>query len=167
MGVTNLTSADEYLKTSFDGVDREFAHGELIERAMPTKLHARIQALLCILFGPLVLANRLQIFTEMRLRLANDRFRIPDLCAYAADPAGDVPSTPPLLAIEISSHDDRLSETLRKLEEYLAFGVESIWLIDPEAKTFHTYDSTGLHPANELSLPAFNFTLTLASLQLQ
>jgi Uma2 family endonuclease len=164
MGVTNLISADEYLRTSFDGVDREFAYGELIERPMPNSLHGEVHALVGFALVGLAKKHKLKTVLETRHALEPGLlYRIPDVALYATDaPLPRVPDFPPLLAIEISSPDDKLGDTLRKFREYLAFGVEHIWLIDPEARAFHTFDSTGLHPADELSLPAFNFTLTLA-----
>ena len=38
---------------------------------------------------------------------------------------------PPLIAIEIFSPRDTLSAMQGKFEEYLAFGVEHIWVFDP------------------------------------
>jgi Uma2 family endonuclease len=52
-----------------------------------------------------------------------------------------VPDTPPLVAIEILSPDDRLIEVRQKLEEYQAWGVPHIWLIDPRSHRFYTCDS--------------------------
>ncbi|GAB4359148.1 MAG: hypothetical protein OHK0021_03350 [Bryobacter sp.] len=159
-------SAAAYRRMSFPGPDREFVHGELIERAMPNKLHASIQAALCVFFGQLWRMGRLAIYTEMRLQLGDNLYRIPDFCIYKSAPEGDIPSTPPLLAVEIASPDDKFSETLRKLEEYRRFGVEHIWHIDPEAKRLYRFDSDGLHPVEQLNLPTYNFTLSLADLDL-
>ena len=71
-----------------------------------------------------------------------------------------------MVAIEIASPDDRLTETLKKLEEYRDWGVEHIWLIDPIEKKFYQYDATGLRPVHHFELPQYNFTITLADLSL-
>jgi Uma2 family endonuclease len=39
-----LMTAEEYLRTSFEGVDREYVDREIVERPMPTYDHGEIQA---------------------------------------------------------------------------------------------------------------------------
>lgn len=48
--------------------------------------------------------------------------------------------TPPLIAIEILSPDDRLSEVRNKLEEYRAWGVAHVWLADPHSRRLYRCD---------------------------
>jgi len=43
MGTKTLMSVDEYLHTTFDGADREYLDGEVVERNMGNKWHAKIQ----------------------------------------------------------------------------------------------------------------------------
>lgn len=168
MAAPTLVSPEEYLKTSFDGLDREYVNGELIERSMPTYLHARIQARLIFLFE--TLGQRLPIFPAPELRLAiglQRLYRIPDVSVFTGhEPTEPVPSAPPLVAIEILSPDDRLAETLKKFDEYRQFGVAHIWLIDPAEKKFYTFDANGLHPVPSLNLPQFDFTITFTDLGL-
>jgi Uma2 family endonuclease len=40
---------------------------------------------------------------------------------------------PPLIAIEILSPDDRLMDLQEKIDEYVKFGVEHIWIFDPRS----------------------------------
>jgi len=154
---------------SFEGLDREYVEGELVERGMPTYLHARIQAILGALFE-MRRREGTPLFVASELRLAidpNHRYRIPDICVFAGpEPTEPVPTTSPLIVIEIVSPDDRVGETLKKFEEYRLWGVEYIWLIDPVEKKFYSYDSTGLHPVPTLELPEYSFTITLSDLNL-
>ena len=168
MATQTLVAPEEYLKTSFEGPDCEYVDGELLQRGMPTYGHAKTQALLCILFGTLIKRYPIFVVTELRLALApQHRYRIPDVCVFAGqEPTQPIPDTPPLVAIEIASPNDRLSETLKKFDEYRHWGVEHIWLIDPVVKTFYTYDSTGLHPVPAFHLPQYSFQITLADLSL-
>lgn len=159
---------EEYLKMAFEGVDREFVDGELVERSMPTLLHGRTQVRLGYLFEKARERYPVWAASEVRHVLDPQRlYRIPDVAVYAGTlPAKDYPDTPPLVAIEIASPDDRLSETLKKFAEYRKWGVEHVWLIDPDERAFFLYDATGLHPVDALHLPQYELTIRLADLGL-
>ena len=45
---------------------------------------------------------------------------------------------PQLIAIEILSPEDRLSRLQERVDDYLVFGVENIWVIDPESRRVWT-----------------------------
>jgi Uma2 family endonuclease len=46
---------------------------------------------------------------------------------------------PPELVVEILSPDDRRGEAMEKLEEYLAMGVDLVWIVDPEFRCVLAY----------------------------
>ena len=46
--------------------------------------------------------------------------------------------TPPLIAVEILSPEDTLRAMQEKAAEYRFFGVENIWIIDPEPRMAYT-----------------------------
>ena len=50
-------------------------------------------------------------------------------------PREPILTRPPLITIEIKSPEDRLKNIARKSAEYLDFGVEHVWLIDPKTRT--------------------------------
>ena len=55
-------------------------------------------------------------------------------------PAGvRVCATPPLLAIEILSPEDTLRAIQEKAAEYRQFGIEYVWIIDPEPRIAYRY----------------------------
>ena len=168
MATQTLVAPETYLRMSFEGPDREYVDGELVERGVPTYLHARIQMILGSLFETLRRQHPVFAASELRLALhSNHRYRIPDVCVFAGqEPTEAIPDTPPLIAIEIVSPDDRTSESLKKFEEYRHWGVTHIWLIDPLEKTFFSYDATGLHPVDTLDLPEYSFSIRLADLNL-
>mgnify|MGYP003387316857 CR=1 FL=1 len=168
MATRALVAPEDYLKAAFGGRDCEYFQGEVVERGMPTYLHARLQALLAHLFFRLAEAHRLFPATELRLQIEEGRvYRIPDVCLFAEnEPSGAVAELVPLVAIEISSRDDRLSETLKKMEEYRTLGVQHLWLIDGEEKQLFVYDADGLHRTDSLHLPQFGFSVGLRDLGL-
>jgi Uma2 family endonuclease len=98
---TQIT-AEQYLRMTFEH-DAEFVHGEIVERSMPTYIHAGIQALLAVLFESLRPAHALFVCAELRCKLEPDVFRIPDSCVIAGKPPREsVPDQPPLVVIESS-----------------------------------------------------------------
>jgi Uma2 family endonuclease len=67
-------------------------------------------------------------------------FLIPDVAVFYPHEPGLVPDTPPLIAIEILSPDDRLTKVREKLEEYRAWGVPHVWLVDPHSRRLYSCD---------------------------
>jgi Uma2 family endonuclease len=51
---------------------------------------------------------------------------------------------PPLIAIEILSPEDTMHAVRSKAAEYRQFGVEHIWVVDPEPRIVYRYTSSGL-----------------------
>jgi Uma2 family endonuclease len=138
MGVKTAASLDEYLRTSFPDLDREYRDGEIVERTLPDTLHSRTQVLVAFFFE--ALRKRFSVFacTELRLRLREGLVLIPDVCVFCPErPASRFPDFPPLVAIEIMSPDDRLTAVRDKLEEYRAWGVKHVWLVDPHSRRMY------------------------------
>jgi Uma2 family endonuclease len=157
----------EYLRTTYEGTDREYVHGCIVERGMPPYKHGRIQKQLCAIFDALEKRWPLFAATEVRLQITSDVVRIPDFCVFegqepAADPVREIPQ----VVVEISSPDDRLSATLQKLEEYRAAGIPNIWFVDIDQRRLFVYRADGLFAVEQYELPEFQFTLTRADLEL-
>ncbi len=92
-------------------------------------------------------------------------FRIPDISVFGGQPPQEsVPSSPPLLVIEILSKDDRHHNLMQKLEEYRVWGVANIWVVNPLAKRLSYYTESGLHYVSSLALSDYPFELTPAAL---
>jgi len=149
-------SPAEYLSTSFEGTDREYVRGEIVERSMPDNPHSKTQGELIYRFRQLRDSHRFFARPELRLRLATDLYRIPDVSVFAGEePAERVPSHPPLVAIEIMSPDDRYQALMDKLAEYEQWGVPNIWVIDPDRRTFAIYEAGTLRAVTQLTLPGY------------
>ena len=152
---------EEYLRASFDGPDREFVDGEILERNVGEYPHSRAQSRLAGIFDQLRKAHRLHCGTELRVRLGSTRIRIPDIAVFHPDePTELVPSTPPLIVIEIVSRDDRHTEIVRKLSEFLSWGVKHVWLADPWQRQLSIYTEAGLHAVPSFQLLEFNVHIT-------
>jgi Uma2 family endonuclease len=71
-----------------------------------------------------------------------------------------------LLVIEILSPEDRLGRFQDRIDDYLGFGIENVWIIDPERRTAHRATRTGLHIAEtgELTVPETPIRVVLSEL---
>jgi len=155
---------EQYLHMTFEH-DAEFVHGEIVERSRPDYIHGRLQFLLSLALGRVIVSNPLYPCLKVRMRIAPDVYRIPDVAVFARQPPSEVvPSMPPMLVIAILSKDDRYHDLMEKLEEYRAWGVANIWVVDPLAKRFSLYTQLGLQNVSSLALPSYAFQLTPADL---
>ncbi|HEY2018029.1 MAG TPA: Uma2 family endonuclease [Bryobacteraceae bacterium] len=135
---TVLVSLEEYLNTAYSP-DREFVDGEVVERNVGERPHSRVQHNLSVLLDRR--CPHLSIWPEQRVRtIPGRRCRVPDVCVTTEDPGVDVFEDPPLLCIEILSKKDRRSRIEAKCEEYAAFGVACILVIDPRRKNVFIYE---------------------------
>lgn len=159
MGTKTLMNVDDYLHTSFDGADREYLDGEVVERNMGNKSHGKIQLRLGSVLQTFEKRTGIFVVVEVRQKVTATRYRIPDVAIFAQEPAEELPSGSPLVAIEILSPDDRIGYIIPKLEEYRQWGVRHIWIADPEDRKLFTYGDAGLHEGNELRLPEYEITI--------
>jgi Uma2 family endonuclease len=159
MATKALITPEQYFATQFER-EPELVRGELVERPLPNLIHGRTQQRLAVHLDGVGYCC-----TEVRMRLAEDLYRIPDVAVFeGTGPTEIVPSSPPLLVIEISSPDDRLEAMLQKLEEYRTWGVPHIWLIEPELKRIHIYDGGSLTAVSRLELAHFDFAVSAEEL---
>lgn len=158
--IPDRMSVEEYLHTSFDGADREYLDGEVFERNMGNKSHSRVQAHFIAFFHNLESKTGLYVVPELRHKVTRTRYRIPDVAVFEGEPDSEVPSDPPLVAIEVLSPDDRIGYLIPKFEEYRKWGVKHIWIADPEDRKLFTYSESGLHEVSTLDLPKYGVTLT-------
>jgi Uma2 family endonuclease len=134
------TSVEEYLHTSFDGPDREYVDGEIIERNMGELPHALIQGWLVQRLGFIGAPLGLRIVPEIRIQTRTTRFRVVDIAVWRPGDIGRrIPTVPPFLVVEILSVEDRLVRLQPKIQEYLSHGVEWVWVIDPDDRRAMSY----------------------------
>ena len=160
MSASTLISPEEYLATSYDP-DCDYVDGELVERNVGELDHSGLQG---IIFAMLYNQRRkvgIYVFPELRVQVSPTRYRIPDLTVITHKCKGRILREPPFLCIEILSPEDRMSRMETKIDDYLAFGVKYIWVIDPASKTAWTYTSEGKREST-LVLATRNPDITLS-----
>jgi Uma2 family endonuclease len=163
---STLISIDEYLSTSYHP-DCDFVDGEIQERNLGEREHARLQAILTSWFFTNEKAWNVYSLVEQRIRVAPRRVRIADICLVRRDaPREQVTLTPPLLCVEILSPEDRLPRAARVMEDYARMGVANLWLLDPRDRVAYVYSSEGLFKltTNRLAIPGTEIQVDLATL---
>ncbi|HEY5175188.1 MAG TPA: Uma2 family endonuclease [Terriglobales bacterium] len=97
---TLQTSLSEYLRTSYHP-DRDYVDGEVQERNWGEFDHAAVQVFLSSWFFQHRQEWELHVLVEMRVRVAAERVRIPDVCLVArGGEIEQVLTKPPLAVIE-------------------------------------------------------------------
>lgn len=159
-------TVEEYLHTVYEP-ECDYVDGRLEDRNVGEYDHSLLQTLLAHLF----MANRkdwgVVALTELRIQMTLTRFRCPDVLVLRADaPRERILTHPPLIAIEILSPEDRLSRFRVKIDDYVAFGIENIWIIDPATRSAMTADRFGLHPveSGELTVEGTPIRVELGAL---
>jgi Uma2 family endonuclease len=159
-------SVEEYLSTVYEH-DCEYVDGVIEERDLGEFEHAFLQLFL----GSIFVAHRTEwgvvAVSEQRVQTQVNHFRVPDLTILRANtPRERILTRPPLLVIEIQSPEDTLRRTRAKAAEYLAFGIEHVWVIDPAARVGYrgTADGLELVRSGELAIPETPIRIVLADL---
>jgi Uma2 family endonuclease len=142
MATGTVISLDEYLSKVFDP-DCEYIDGELVERNMGESDHSGIQGIIYALLYNQRREYGIHVFPELRVQVAERRFRIPDITVTKSKVQGRILRQPPFLCIEVLSPEDRASRIEAKIDDYLRFGVHHVWIIDPAKKTGWSYTREG------------------------
>jgi len=130
MSTATLVSVDEYLRTTYEP-DCDYVEGVLEERNVGTIDHSLTEVWI---IGWLIKnwEGRLQGLVECRLKVAADRYRIPDVSVVRFPvQRQQVLTSPPYICIEVLSPDDTWGRLQERLDDYLSLGVPNIWVIDP------------------------------------
>lgn len=159
-------SVEEYLSMIFEH-DCEYVDGVIEERDLGEFEHAFVQGILIGLF----LKNRKQWgvypLPEHRVQTQKTHFRVPDVTILRErSPHQPILTQPPFMVIEVQSPDQPMSRTAKKSAEYLAFGIQHVWVIDPYARVAYRGTAQGLElvRTGELSIPGSPIRIVLEDL---
>lgn len=161
-----LWTVQEYLRTSWSP-DRELVDGRIEERNLGEKEHSILQGYLTYLFISKRAEWGIEVFLELRTQTKTTNFRVPDvLVVRAEDKFKRYITRPPLIAIEILSPEDEMPDIRKKAAEYQLFGVENIWVIDPDKRIALTYVNAGLEEVHtgELAVPGTPIRVVLGEM---
>ena len=134
MSSVTLVSVQEYLATSYRP-DRDFVDGELQERNLGELEHSLLQGAIFAWFWNRRKQWNTLPLVEQRVQVTPTRFRVPDVTVLRPDQAREpIVTTPPLILIEVLSKDDALRSMRERVDDYLNFGVQHVWILDPATK---------------------------------
>jgi Uma2 family endonuclease len=162
MATTASVPLETYLHTTYRP-DCDYIDGELEHRNMGEKEHARLQKLLLLFFAALESAAGITVYPELRVQVTPTRFRVPDVVVLdASAPDEQIITHPPLLVVEILSPDDTFARMHERIDDYLAFGIPHVWLVDPADRTGYICRSGSFkdwQAAPILTVPGRNISL--------
>ena len=157
---TTLVSVADYLSHVYQP-DRDFLEGRLVERNVGEIDHGDAQGSVC----SFVRANCPKFWSgpSIRVQVGAERFRVPDVVIMrGGKPAGRIITAPPEVAVEVLSPDDREAETNARIADFLAFGAQCVWVIDPKTRRCVMHTASGAeevkdgflrNPAGDLAVP--------------
>jgi len=164
MSSTTSISVSEYLNSSYSP-DRDFVDGRVEERNVGEHDHAAVQAALILWFGQRQDEWRIEVLPEQRIRISATKFRVPDICLVSLDePVEQILTRPPLACIEILSPEDTLRRMQERIDDYRAFGVGNIWVLDPATQRGYDCNSSGFLEAAEFAISGTSIRLSLPEL---
>lgn len=134
--VSTAVPLEVYLRSSFEP-DAEYVDGEIQERPMGEYDHAAWQSALLLYFRQHNHDWNIRVQPELRVRVAESRFRVPDVTVLdRSQPFEQIVSHPPIAVFEVLSPEDIMSRVLVKLADYERMGVAGIFLIDPKGSRY-------------------------------
>jgi Uma2 family endonuclease len=146
MATATQISVEEYLHTVYRP-DCDYVDGAVEERNLGERDHSWIQGNLVAFFHARYRETGIAALPEWRFQIKPTRFRIPDVVVTLGKPEEQILTKPPLLCIEILSPEDKVSRVNQRVQEYLAFGVPLVWVIDPADERIWIYRPNGMEEA--------------------
>ena len=65
------------------------------------------------------------------------------------EPDEEIFTRPPFLCVEILSPEDRMSRMQERIDDYLEFGVEYVWVVDPRSRRAWIYRLEGMREVHD------------------
>ena len=137
MASRTLISVEEYLRTSYRP-DCDYVDGEVLERNMGEKSHAKLQKAILLYLSAREKELEIWVIQEQRVQVSAKRLRIPDICVTLGEPNEEILRQPPFICIEVLSPEDRWPRIQQRIDDYLGMGVPYVWVLDPAAKTAYS-----------------------------
>jgi Uma2 family endonuclease len=94
--------------------------------------HANLQTALAVWFHTRQREWNIRVVVEQRVQVSPTRFRVPDVVVIdRAQPVEQIITHPPLAVMEVLSPEDTWRRIEERVADYLDFGIEHIWILDP------------------------------------
>jgi Uma2 family endonuclease len=110
----------------------------------------------------------IRVLPEQRVQVTATSFRVPDITVVLGGlPTVPILREPPFLCIEILSRDDSMADMQERIEDYLAFGVAHVWVVNPKKLRAFYCTADGMREAKDGVLRTENPEITVPILQLE
>ena len=107
----------------------------------------------------------IRVRPELRVQVATNRFRVPDVTLLSRSaPREQIITHPPIAVFEILSPEDSMTRMLEKLADYERMGIGAIWLIEPKKQLCFRYKDGQLTPDTVFELPGQSFSVSFAEI---
>ena len=133
-----------------EGILYELSEGEPFTVTEPMPRHNKVRDEIARIMGNFVEEHKLgMVFAENGYQLTSDTVRITDVSFVPADRMRGIDldrriQGAPALAVEVVSPSDLAEELTHKVEQYLAAGSKSVWVIYPKSREVHVFRGTGV-----------------------
>jgi Uma2 family endonuclease len=164
MASVTLIPVSEYLRTTYRP-DCDYLEGEVRERNVGERPHALLQFILARIFNANRRAWGIVAAPELRVRVAERRYRIPDITVMRrSDPPDAVVQVAPLLCVEVLSPSDTLVAMQERVDDYRRMGVEHVWVVDPMGRHAYVASERGFEQpeSGEFTVPGSAIRIVLA-----
>lgn len=160
------TPLEVYLTSSFEP-DAEFVNGVIEERPVGEYDHSSWQHAIELWFGNHSAEWGIRTRPELRVQVAPERFRVPDVVVLdRCRPIEQIITQPPIAVFEVLSPDDSLSRMMTRLADYEQMGIQTILVLDPNGRHYR-FRNGALDPLTETSfdLPGSACRFDLAEIE--
>jgi len=162
----HVIPVSEYLGALYHP-DMDYVDGVLEERNLGEVDHADLQSELVTFFRIRTDLWQVRAFTEARVQVAPNRFRIPDVCVMPSTwKRTRIVREAPLLCLEVKSPEFTLKRECSRAKDYLQMGVPEVWIFDPESRTAYVMRGETIteHREGTLRLAGTAIEIVLADL---
>ncbi len=149
MAIATQMSLEEYRNADFEG-DPEYVNGEILDRNVGELEHSWTIRNLMFYFASREATLGVFALQTWTFRLTESHYRVPDFVIVAgSQPDEEILETRPLVCVEVLSPEDRAGPMLRKIADYLNYGVRYVWVLDPQARKAFVYTNSGTHEVKD------------------
>lgn len=172
--ITKMTFEEFQNLPEQEGKHYELDEGELLMEPSPTLRHNLIRQRIILKMMPFAESTRLGVVAEeMDFRLDADTVRNPDVALITTehlqkiDPDRSPAPGAPALAIEVVSPANTVQDMAKKIQQYLAAGSRTVWIVHPSIRMVEVHSAAGVRKIREPEqlkedtlLPGFALSLT-------
>jgi Uma2 family endonuclease len=130
---------EEYLRGDFES-DVDFVEDHIEQRYVGEIEHSNWQGALLAWFRGNYGFPKLYALPEVRTKVADRRYRVPDVSVFAHLPQGRIVTEAPLAIFEILSPEDRYARMKTRFRDYERMGVRNLFAIEGRGEYTHFRD---------------------------